>query len=77
MEGEADDTEIVAVVADGADNNVGLKETSCKDDDEKGSEVDASGDTDFVDADVVPRTGDKVDCTEMLVVVGDGDENNN
>ena len=71
------DIDLVALVADGDEDNGWAEDKSYKDDDEEGSEVDLSGDADAIDSDddwrIVEESGD----IEVVGLVGDGDEDNN
>ena len=72
---ESWDVETVVVVADEDDDNEWLDDKSI-DDDDTGAEVDASGDTDSVDCDVGCSMLDEWCDGEPVVVVADGDGDN-
>ena len=53
-----------------------MEETSYKDDDEGGGEVDLSGDTDTIDSDDDWRMVEESGDIELVALVADGNEDN-
>ena len=54
-----------------------MENNSYKDDDERGSEVDLSGDSDAIDSDVEWRMVEESGDIEVVGLVADGDDNKN
>ena len=69
------DWETVVVVADGDDDNDWLEDNS-NDDDDRGPEIDTSGDTESIDTDVSWRILEEYCDEETVVLDADEDDDN-
>ena len=70
------DIDLVALVADGDEDNGWAEDKSYKDDDEEGSEVDLSGDADAIDSDDDWRKVEDSGDIDLVALVADGYEDN-